>query len=143
MSKKQLAFYMILLLMHACKAKDNSEKEGPVTSSNMPADFELFYEKFSSDTAYQMKHIIFPLEGRPALNNETDTIPANFKWPKESWVKHRKYDDMNGTFSRSFLNFHNIITEEINDNTGQFTMVRRFSKMDNDWFLIYYKEMGK
>jgi hypothetical protein len=138
--------YFILLIGltfgYACKSK-TTEVTPPPTPNNMPADFEVFLEKFSNDTAYQMKHIIFPLEGRPALKNPTDTIPPNFRWFKESWVKHRPYDDMNGTFNRSFLNFKGIVTEEIGDNSGQFSMVRRFSKLGDDWYLIYYKEMGK
>lgn len=140
----KIYFFLLIALTfgYACKSKP-TEVAPPPTENSMPADFEVFLEKFSNDTAYQMKHIIFPLEGRPALKDEKDTISANFKWPKESWVKHGPYNDMNGTFSRSFLNFSGIITEEIADNTGQFTMVRRFSKLGDDWFLIYYKEMGK
>ena len=55
---------------------------------------------------------------------------------------HRPFDNGGGEFKRSFINFNNIITEEIADRSGQFTMIRRFSKMDEDWYLIYYKEMG-
>jgi hypothetical protein len=46
-------------------------------------------------------------------------------------------------FSRSFLSFNDIVTEDIADGTGQFTMTRRFTKMDGEWYLIYYKEMGR
>ncbi len=134
---------MMSIFVFACKTKENTDNNPTPTANNMPADFEAFYEKFGTDTAYQMKHIIFPLEGRPALKSETDTIPANFKWQKENWVKHRTYDDSNGAFSRSFLNFQDIVTEEISDNSGNFRMIRRFAKMDNDWYLIYYKEMGR
>jgi hypothetical protein len=69
-------------------------------------------------------------------------VPKDFKWQKDKWIIHKPYNDGGGEFSRSFLNFNNIITEEISDASGQFTMVRRFSKMDNDWYLIYYKEIG-
>jgi len=31
----------------------------------LPDDFKKFYEKFHTDSSYQMKHIIFPLEGIP------------------------------------------------------------------------------
>jgi hypothetical protein len=143
MGNKISLFIILACTVYACKTKENTDHAAQPTANNMPADFEVFYEKFGKDTAYQMKHIIFPLEGRPSLKNETDSIPPDFKWQKKSWVLHRTYDDMNGTFSRSFLNFHNIITEEITDNSGQFSMIRRFSKMDNDWYLIYYKEMGR
>lgn len=142
MNKIYFFLLMAMAFTYGCKSKP-TETVSPTSANNMPADFEVFLEKFSTDTAFQMKHIIFPLEGRPSLKDEKDTIPHNFKWAKESWVKHGPYNDMNGTFSRSFLNFSGIITEEIADNTGQFTMVRRFSKLGDEWFLIYYKEMGK
>jgi hypothetical protein len=101
-----------------------------------------FYEKFHLDSTYQMSHIIFPLEGYPAVTDSNQYVPKDFKWQKDKWIIHKPYNDGGGEFSRSFLNFNNIITEEISDASGQFTMVRRFSKMDNDWYLIYYKEIG-
>lgn len=133
---------MVALFWVACKEKSNHPQVIKTLKSDLPKDFESFYERFHRDSVYQMSHIIFPLEGRPAVTDSTQVVPPDFRWQPETWLLHRPYNDGDGKFSRSFTNFHNIINEEISDASGQFTMLRRFSKMDTAWYLIYYKELG-
>ncbi|MBK8699136.1 MAG: hypothetical protein IPN29_06185 [Saprospiraceae bacterium] len=135
-------FWMIALLgLISCRS--DKKVEAVQTEPTLPRDFEVFYEKFHLDTAFQLSHIVFPLEGMPARKDgEADPEP-DFKWQKEGWILHKPYSDMGGTFSRSFLSFNDIVTEEISDGTGQFTMMRRFAKVGGDWNLIYYKELGR
>lgn len=134
-------FCMSMVFVVACGRK--SPDTPAAEAATLPADFETFYEKFHKDTAYQIAHIVFPLEGEPAKKEDGSAPDPNFKWQKNTWLMHKPYDDMGGTFSRSFLSFNDIVTEEIADGTGQFTMTRRFAKLDGAWHLIYYKEMGK
>lgn len=129
-----------LISFMACK-NEKPKVEAPQGTS-LPDDFQTFYDNFHTDSVFQMSHIIFPLQGQPSLTDSSAYIPDNFTWSKEKWVMHRPFDNGGGEFKRSFINFNNIITEEIADRSGQFTMIRRFSKMDADWYLIYYKEMG-
>lgn len=137
-----LVFFVFVSIL-ACRNKDQQVLDTKENVQTLPSDFEVFYEKFHTDTAFQMAHIVFPLEGRPALRDGAPALDPSFRWEKSTWIIHRPYDDMGGSFSRSFLFFNDIVTEQIEDGTGQFTMVRRFAKMQGDWFLIYYKEMGK
>ena len=139
--KYQFWIWMTALLIISCGR--NKQEEQPAEAGSLPADFEKFYEKFHQDTAYQVAHILFPLEGQQAKKDDATSQDPNFKWQKKGWLMHKPYDDMGGTFSRSFLSFNDIVTEEIADGTGQFSMTRRFTKMDGDWYLIYYKEMGR
>lgn len=136
-------FVLIFSALISCKGDKPSTTDAENKVQSLPPDFEAFYEKFHRDTAFQMAHIVFPLEGRPALRDGASEVDESFRWQKKDWVIHKPYSDMGGSFSRSFLSFSDIVTENIEDGTGQFTMVRRFAKMDNDWYLIYYKEMGK
>ncbi|MBK7009687.1 MAG: hypothetical protein IPN73_16365 [Saprospiraceae bacterium] len=139
--KKQFWIWLMTLLVISCGR--NKQEVQAVEASSLPADFEVFYEKFHKDTAYQVAHILFPLEGQQAKKDDGSALDPNFKWQKKGWLMHKPYDDMGGTFSRSFLSFNDIVTEDIADGTGQFTMTRRFTKMDGEWYLIYYKEMGR
>ncbi len=146
MNIKNLILFLIIASLCNCKSKDAATENNTTaeaTNPTTPPDFEVFYEKFGKDTAFQMSHIIFPLEGRPAMKDGMDNIDPNFKWQKKDWIKHRAFDDMDGTFSRGFMNFAGIITEEVADNSGNFTMIRRFAKISDQWHLIYYKEMGR
>lgn len=109
----------------------------------IPEDFISFYNQFHTDTAYQLQHILFPLQGIPSLKAGDDITGMQWWFEKDGWKYHKPFNDMDGTYTRSFDNFAGIITETIVDNTGQFTMVRRFTKSSEDeWTLIYYKEMG-
>jgi ribosomal protein L20A (L18A) len=134
-------FLLCISLCVACKHK-NTKQELQIEKPILSEDFEKFYEQFHVDSIFQMNHIVFPLEGRPAMKDSIP-VPSDFRWQKNDWVMHKTYDDMGGTFSRSFTNFNNIIIEEISDASGEFTMVRRFSKLNGVWHLIFYKEMGR
>jgi hypothetical protein len=138
-------FISAILLVSAVSACKNNTA---VTSSStdVPAyateEFTAFYDRFGTDTAYQMQHIVFPLEGMPALRDSADVIPMDFKWQRDQWIPHKSYDDMNGTFAREFIDFKGIVIEKISDASGRYTMERRFSKMSDGWHLIYYRAMG-
>ncbi len=121
----------------------NSKKSNQDVFTAMPEDFVSFYDQFHADTSFQIEHIHFPLEGMPALQPGSDLEGFSFWWERKGWKFHKPFDDMNGSFKRNFSSFANIITETIYDQSGQFSMVRRFSKMDGQWKLIYYKQLGR
>ncbi|MBK9736697.1 MAG: hypothetical protein IPO92_17760 [Saprospiraceae bacterium] len=135
---------MILIGFNNCKQK---AREDIAADTKIPmyetAEFKQFYDAFSTDSVYQMEHIIFPLEGARRLIDSLDKADPDFRWQKENWVLHKQYDDMNGTFSREMLDLSgSIIIERISDNSGKYSMERRFGKLSSGWHLIYYKEMG-
>lgn len=99
----------------------------------IPEDFPAFYEQFHADSSYQMDHIIFPLQEKP----------DGTKYTKEEWVMHRPLEGGPEDYNMDFNNFADIITETISDTIGIFNMERRFSKMDGEWQLIYYKVKTK
>lgn len=136
-------FLSCLLTTLACK---QSSKEVPETS-NGEADFEseafkTFYEKFSTDSAYQMDHIVFPLEGVRSLTDSLQKQDPDFKWQQNEWILHKPYNDQNGTFSREFKSMNGLVIEKITDMSGTYSMERRFGKLSAGWHLIYYREMG-
>jgi len=94
----------------------------------IPETFPEFYETFHTDSLYQMAHIQWPLK------QQTDGSP----WTKDAWDLHGPFDNSSGEFTRDLDNFAGIITETIQHNQGYFNMVRRFSQLDGEWYLIYY-----
>ena len=106
----------------------------------IPSDFLTFYNKFHLDTSFQKAHITFPLKGIKATE-ETGGGEA-YMYSKEEWVLHKPFDDMDGTFTRSFDAFGGIVAETIIANGGQFSAIRRFAKLGGEWNLIYYQPMG-
>lgn len=137
MNYRFLYIFIFCICGMACKEKSPSGVSSEavvVVVEGIPDDFYEFYDRFHEDEEFQIESIHFPLQG--ISDQGVDTL-----WQSTDWVLHRSFDDYNGTFERSFLNLKGIVEERISDPDGQFGMVRRFSKMDGKWKLIYYKEM--
>ncbi|MEE9439932.1 MAG: hypothetical protein V3V14_13075 [Saprospiraceae bacterium] len=105
----------------------------------LPSDFYSFYDNFHSDSIFQLDHILFPLQGMGANIDSAGIYPKT--WQQETWKLHRAFNNQAGTFERSFTNVNGIITEFISANGGLFSMEKRYTKLNNSWHLIYYKEL--
>ncbi|MBC7885894.1 MAG: hypothetical protein H7X99_10490 [Saprospiraceae bacterium] len=138
-----LFFLVVVTNFYSCKQKTDSENSGPeVTPIFQTEEFQTFYDQFGRDSAFQMNHIIFPLEGTRRPVDSLDQIPPDFRWQKDGWLIHRTYDDMDGTFTREMMDLSGIVIERISDQSGKYTMERRFGKLSSGWNLIYYRELG-
>jgi hypothetical protein len=128
----------------SCKQRAESEEFAILPPIYQGKEFTEFYEKFSTDSLFQMEHTVWPLEGTRAMKDSTDIIPENFRWEQKDWVMHRKFDDKDGTFLRSISGLDSgLVIEMIEDQTGVYSMERRFGKLASGWHLIYYREMGR
>lgn len=144
--KTEFKFFIVIaclmLGLIACKNKQYVESDEDVALYDTK-EFLSFYERFSTDSLFQMQHIIFPLEGIRSLQDSLDVVGPDFKWEEDTWVVHGPFDDMNGQFNREFLSMKGIVIEKISDQSGSFSMERRFGRLSSGWYLIYYREMGK
>lgn len=140
-------FFFVITISYFCIGCKNSKPElANITKSEGiydGAEFQAFYNQFSADSTFQMEHTVFPLEGIRSIQDSLEIPDPNFKWTQDTWKIHKPYDDMNGTYSREFIDFGGIVVEKISDTSGQYTMERRFSKLSSGWHLIYYREMGR
>lgn len=141
-----LLVFLICILSISCKKKPSQESATASVStidqqdaSGIPADFEVFFEQFHQDTAFQMSRISFPIRGK--ISNE-DGTNSDYVYTKDKWVVHKPYDDMGGTFQRSYSETLGIITERIETVSAPYRMTRRFAKLGGEWNLIYYEPMG-
>jgi len=140
-----LIFSFFLTWQYGCKKANTAEtaEASQVKMINEGDEFKEFYQKFSTDSAFQIEHTVFPLEGVRSPKDSLDKIDPNFRWTRDQWVIHQSFDDANGTFTREFVEMPGLVTEIISDQSRQFTMERRFGKLSSGWHLIYYREMGK
>ncbi len=131
------------VIFFTCKPKeDKIIKEVSSTATFESSDFLEFYDKFGEDSVFQLSRIAFPLEGIQSAKDDETILDPNFKWTKEDWKIHKKFDDVNGTYVREFYDLSGIVVEVISDTSGKFSMERRFGKLSSGWHLIYYREMG-
>jgi hypothetical protein len=142
-----MRFYSVLIFLSflvACKndqSKKDSDLAGDLTTVQLPEGFLTFLDKFSEDSIYQIGHIIWPATVELAKEDK-DEEPYIESLEAKDWILHKEFDDAGGTYVREFVVFNDIVTEVTQDVNGMFNMTRRFSKIDGEWMLIYYKEMG-
>lgn len=113
--------------------------------AHIPADFLEFYEKFHSDSLYQMAHIVWPLQGLTSeAIDSTHNRRKEVYWQKADWRMHRKIDLSSGDFKseRQMLGDF-LIVERISYAAADYGLERRFAKSGagGEWELIYYADM--
>jgi hypothetical protein len=137
--------FITLLSSTSCK-RDAKVKEVVITPEQaqaVPDDFLEFYKKFHSDSAYQMAHIQFPLEGFPSQADSAVIASGNFRWTAETWRMHRMEAFSDTAFTRTFLSpLPEMVGETLRQKNTPFAMYRRFYKRGNDWNLIFYSDMN-
>ena len=133
-----------LLLFFACKNQPAENTSTDTPNNELPEGFSAFYQQFHHDSAFQMNHIIFPLEGIPN-NADQETIQADtFRWQKETWSLMRPVDYQMSEYQRDFIPLTDeLVMERIIHKGGQFGMVRRFAIISDEWHLIYYAGVNR
>ena len=134
---------LLPIILDSCARKPAQETETQAeeqTADTLPDDFVVFFDRFHADSQYQMDHIVFPLEGLPNSTGDTDTvITQRFFWQRADWKKHNKFTDPSGQFEHWYTVINDRIIEHwINMKGTNLVMVRRFAKLDDGWYLIYY-----
>ena len=144
LQKFSLLLLLVINILPGCKdasVKKDQDLEGDIKEVELPEGFISFLDRFGKDSTFQMSSIQWPLEVQKALIDPEDEPETKSIGP-ENWKLQHTFDDMQGTYTQQFINFNGVVTEVTADKSGQYTMMRRFSKIDGDWKLIFYKEMG-
>jgi Domain of unknown function (DUF4348) len=130
----------------ACKQKNQpanrsaSSETGNSAEELLPADFTTFYDRFHTDSAFQMEHIVFPVDG-VATVQEGDMIKRiAIKHTAQNWLMHRPVEGTDYVKSYQLLG-DKLVEEVIRYSAADYGMKRRFAKMSGEWYLIYYDDM--
>ncbi|MBK9220746.1 MAG: hypothetical protein IPO78_12450 [Saprospiraceae bacterium] len=143
-------FFLILSIFSACKSKTgvaihekSQEQESHYLNfEGLPNDFKTFYQKFHTDSVFQMEHIVFPLEGLPDHADPEDVRKDAYYYTADQWVLHTSFDRNDNVIY--YINMANVIIEErIQEKKYQLMIIRRFAKASGGWRLIYYGGLNK
>ncbi|GIV31628.1 MAG: hypothetical protein KatS3mg029_0979 [Saprospiraceae bacterium] len=141
---KYLFLALFGLLLFGCGTKTENADIEQATEMELPEDFKAFYQRFHSDSLYQMEHIVFPLEGLPDKADGATIAADTFRWTPENWRFQRAVDFEVSDFTRHIIPINDVMVREyIVHKTGEFGMERRFAKMGNEWYLIYYAGLNR
>ena len=138
------ALALSTLLAEGCNTKTGStttKEPETVSADTLPGDFSTFFDRFHEDSIYQVEHIMFPLEGLPASTGDGDTLTSNrYFWQKADWKIHRHINDPGHNFDNWFEVMDTRVIEHWIQMKGtNLYMRRRFAKLDDGWYLIYYQ----
>lgn len=134
---------MLVILLPSCNQKPGAvaEDNTAIAADTLPGDFVTFYDRFHQDSAFQMDHIMFPLEGLPNSSGDNDTLTSDrFFWQKANWKLHKPFTDPGQHFTQWYeVPNDRIIEHWIQMNGTNLYMKRRFAKLEDGWYLIYYQ----
>ncbi len=141
-----LPFCLFALFSLLCSCK-NSPSGGMLKSAEMtdlPKDFLDFYQRFHTDSTYQLAHIEWPLKGEKSVPGEDGADKKVLTtWEQENWPMQHLPDLAKLDLKRSFETISDVlIIERLQYPMVNYGMERQFYKdEDNEWRLIYYSEM--
>lgn len=101
-----------------------------------PEDFAVFYERFHSDSAFQMSRIRFPLQGL------IDDGYEEIAWTPENWelMRTRIYQVDTTKFKTKVKKKKKYFEQKLWIEGTSFSSKRRFELLGNRWFLVYAYE---
>ncbi len=118
-------FLCFLFLGCVLKAKQDVEADS----------FDVFYEKFHSDTAFQISRIVFPL---PGINTEEmSVLDSIYFWEREGWEYHQKPKVYGSDeYGIKVQKTDSIVEEVIYSKIPGFVFKREFKKINGEWYLV-------
>ncbi|MCB9036507.1 MAG: hypothetical protein H6557_07810 [Lewinellaceae bacterium] len=141
-SNSVIILVALAILAFSCRNQDNTAPE-----EQLPAEYRSFvefYERFHQDSAYQMEHIIFPLEGLPREADSTLLAQGAFHWQKGDWRMQRGFNLQSSSYEQQLIPVNeDLIIEKITHKAGDLGMQRRFARFGEDWYLIYYADLNR
>lgn len=131
----------MFVIISACRNKVSQDHVDPISQEivvEIPEDFPAFYQNFFSDSNFQMDHIMFPLAGESPNDSLNQKSNPPYFWEEDSWQLHQPIDPKDPNHIRTFDNMGGIITEIVREKNNAYWIERRYAKLAEEWFLIYY-----
>ena len=96
-------------------------------------DFNLFYNRFHSDTVFQLKRIKFPIDGY-RVDHDGETL-----WNKENWnyLTTKVYDVDTTKYSVHYEKLNNSFYQKSWIMNSGFNSEYRFELLKRKWYLVY------
>jgi len=136
---KQVFIYLFLffsiMVISDCFGQGKPKSMAKIKSSP-PEDFAVFYERFHSDSLFQMARIRFPLDGLIVDGND------QIIWTPDNWelMQTRVYQVDTTQFKTKVKKKKKYFEQTLWMEGTNFSSKRRFEILGNRWFLVYAYE---
>lgn len=144
---KMLLFWLLILCTQ-CNRKAN-----PGTHSNTPnkaiagreakssifkktENFETFYNRFHTDSVFQINRVQFPLKGKQINTN------GSFDWRKEQWlmIKAKASEIDRSTYNIKITKKEDSYFEGVYCKGCAFSFEMEYKLINRKWYLVYLQE---
>ena len=135
-------FFLLVFLVSNCKNKPQSAVQQAKGEHELPKDFHEFYQKFHTDSSYQMAHIEWPLKGEKGVAADSTLTRQLHEWEPETWALMHLPDTTMSTLKRGYEMVGEVlVVEKMSYPMVGFGFERQFYKdEDGEWRLIFYSE---
>jgi hypothetical protein len=134
-----------LLVFMACKGKNETGgSNAPVVAeAPLPADFDAFYQRFHTDSLFQMERITWPLSGSKGTMADSTQTSVAHNWTRDQWIMHRNIALNQDEFIQKFIPIGDVIVvEKIYARGGPYGLEKRYARQtDGQWALIFYADL--
>ncbi len=122
-----------ILLLYSCRSAKAPTAKGDKKDKE---DFDAFYDRFLTDSTFQMSRIMFPLPGINAMEME-DSGDSTYYWTKDNWIMLKKPDIDPGEFVRKTEVTDTLATDEIYMDNAGFYFKTIYKPIKSKWHLVY------
>lgn len=129
----QIGIILILVFLFFTNCRNNNKESKVHMDSNaLTEDFDLFYDRFHTDSLFQVSRLKFPIEGGP------DRGDNNEIWSRENWsmLKTKIYDVDTTQYKVSYEKLKRSFTQKVWIEDSGFRFEYRFELINDKWFLV-------
>jgi hypothetical protein len=141
----RFVWVVVLFAFIACRGKNEagSSNAPVVVEAPLPADFEVFYQRFHSDSLFQMERITWPLAGSKGTFSDSTQTSVAHVWTRDQWKMHRNNALNSDEFIQKFFPIGDVIVvEKIYARGGPYGIEKRYARQtDQQWALIFYADL--
>ncbi len=152
----KLLILFVMLMFNGCIHKGNSDNKSRSIKKVPPKvilekeKFNDFYNRFYSDSNFQISRILFPLPGANSdviygdavvkdQVNDTFLIKNNkYYWQKKGWIPLKTLHGHNKEFIKTIEKDNDIIREQIRSRDTDWVITNEFSLIGTKWMLTYH-----
>jgi hypothetical protein len=100
-------------------------------------DFKEFYQRFLTDSAFQISRLLFPLEGEKIVDDQT------YPWTLDNWtiMKASVYEVDTTEYKVEIEELDNLKSFRVYIPDSGFELVMKFKLVSGKWYLFYCKDM--
>ena len=127
----------VVILMTSCKSSKSNSTKDFVNKSSIE-NFDEFYNRFHTDSLFQMSRIKFPLKGVKV------DWEGEKKWSEENWItmKTKIYDVDTSQFKTEYKKTDESFTEKFGIEDSGYFSEYRFNLIHKKWYLVYANEQN-